>query len=165
MPEGGWAEAPRPPLTIVLTDVQVRALASEGVRASEQRPLLVRLVVAVALGVLLAVTWAPAVGVFAGVVLLALAVGLFVIRRGIIERSSTPGSARTSGYDRQGRFVLAGSQLVVLARGSVARVERRSSGVAVIRPRGRGAGPVVLLDELLTPADETVLTTAVPASD
>ena len=165
MPDGGWAEAPRPPLTVVLTDVQVGALTSEAVRAAEVRPLLVRLVVAVVLGVLLAMTWVPAVGVVAAVVLIALAAGLFVLRRRAIEGSITPGSARTTGYDRHGSFVVAGTRLVVLARGSAARVDRRAAGVAVIRPRARGTSAVVLLDELLTPADETVLTTAVPASD
>lgn len=165
VPDGGWSEAPRPPLTVVLTDAQVAALTSEAVRAAEVRPLLLRLVVAVVLGVLLAVTWAPAVGVIAAVVLIALAAGLFVLRRRAIEGSITAGSARTTGYDRQGSFVVAGTRLVVLARGSAARVERRASGVAVIRQRARGAGPVVLIDELVTPADETVLTTAVPVPD
>jgi hypothetical protein len=164
-PEGGWAQAPRPPLTVVLTEAQVRALTSEGVRATEHRPLLARLVVAVGLGVLLAVTFTPSVGVLTAVVLLALAVGLFVVRRRMIEGSITPGSARTTGYDRQGAFVLAGTELVVLARGSVAGVERRPAGVAVIRRRARRTAPVVLLDELVTPADETVLTTVVPVPD
>ena len=164
-PDGGWAEAPRPPLTVVLTEGQVAALTAEGIRATEYRPLLARLVVSVVLGVLLALTWSPVVGVLAAVVLIALAAGLFVLRRRTIERSVTPGSARASGYDRQGHFVLAGTELVVLSRGSVAGVERRPAGVAVIRRRDRRAGPVVLLDELVTPADETVLTTTVPVPD
>jgi hypothetical protein len=140
-------------------------LTSEGVRATEYRPLLVRLVVAAGLGVLLAVTFSPSVGVLTAVVLIALAVGLFVVRRRMIEGSITPGSARTTGYDRQGSFVLAGTELVVLARGSVAGVERRPAGVAVLRRRARRTGPVVLLDELVTPADEAVLTTVVPVRD
>ena len=119
-PEGGWAQAPRPPLTVVLTEAQVRALTSEGVRAAEHRPLLTRLVVAVGLGALIAVTFAPSAGVLTAAVLIALAVGLFVVRRRMIEGSIAPGSARTTGYDRQGSFVVAGTQLVVLARGSVA---------------------------------------------
>jgi hypothetical protein len=165
VPDGGWAEAPRPPLTVVLTEAQVAALTSEGVRATEYRPLLVRLVVAAGLGVLLAVTFSPSVGVLTAVVLIALAVGLFVVRRRMIEGSITPGSARTTGYDRQGALVLAGTELVVLARGSVAGVERRPAGVAVIRRRARRTAPVVLVDELVTPADETVLTTVVPVPD
>ena len=165
VPDGGWAEAPRPPLTVVLTETQVAALTSEGVRATEHRPLLVRLVVALSLGVLLAVTFAPSVGALTAVVLIALAVGLFVVRRRMIEASIRPGSARTTGYDRQGSFVLAGTELVVLARGSVAGVERRPAGVAVLRRRARRTGPVVLLDELVTPADEAVLTTVVPVPD
>jgi hypothetical protein len=165
VPDGGWAEAPRPPLTVVLTQAHVEALTAEGVRATEQRPLLARLVVAVGLGVLLAVTFSPSAGVLTAVVLIALAVGLFVVRRRMIEGSTTPGSARTTGYDRQGAFVLAGTELVVLARGSVAGVERRPAGVAVIRRRARRTAPVVLLDELVTPADETLLTTVVPVPD
>ena len=102
MPDGGWAEAPRPPLTVVLTEAQVGALTAEGIRATEYRPLLARLVVSVVLGVLLAMTWSPLVGVLAAVVLIALAAGLFVLRRRTIEGSITPGSARTTGYDRQG---------------------------------------------------------------
>ncbi|HET7821210.1 MAG TPA: hypothetical protein VFL10_06760 [Ornithinibacter sp.] len=164
-PDGGWAEAPRPPLTVVLTEAQVGALTSEGVRATEHRPLVARLVVAVGLGVLIAVTFAPSAGVLTAVALIALAVGLFVVRRRMIEGSIAPGSARTTGYDRQGSFVLAGTELVVLARGSVAGVERRPAGVAVLRRRARRTGPVVLLDELVTPADETVLTTVVPVPD
>ena len=165
VPDGGWADAPRPPLTVVLTDAHVGALTAEGIRATEYRPLLVRLVVAAGLGVLLAVTFSPSVGVLTAVVLIALAVGLFVVRRRMIEGSTTPGSARTTGYDRQGAFVLAGTELVVLARGSVAGVERRPAGVAVMRRRARRTGPVVLLDELVTPADEAVLTTVVPVPD
>jgi hypothetical protein len=165
VPEGGWADAPRPPLTVVLTDAHVAALTSEAVRALEVRPLLVRLAVAVVLGVLLAGTWSPVVGVLAAVLLVALAAALFVLRRRAIEASVTPGAARATGYDRQGSFVVAGTQLIVLARGSVARVERRPAGVAVIRQRARGAAPVVLLDDLVTPADETVLTTTVPVPD
>ena len=36
-------------------------------------------------------------------------------------------------------------------------------GLALVRPSQRRGRPVVLLDELLTPADEVVLTTTTPA--
>jgi len=157
-PEGGWAEAPRPPITVRLTDEHVRRLTSEAVRTSEVRPLVLRLAVATLLGLLLASTWGPTVGVMAGTALAALGVALFVVRRRAIEGSALVGSARTSGYDRQGRFVLSGSGLTTLARGSARSVQRRG-GVAVVRPAARRGRPVVLLDELLTPADEVVLTT------
>ena len=161
-PEGGWAEAPRPPLTVLLTEEQVRRLTSEAVRTSELRPLVLRLVVATLLGLLLASTWGPAVGVMAGTALAALGVALFVVRRRAIEGSALVGSARTSGYDGQGRFVLSGSGLTTLARGSARSVQRRG-GVEVVRPAARRVRAVVLLDDLLTPADEVVLTTTTPA--
>jgi len=161
-PEGGWATAPRPPVTVLLTDEQVRRLTSEAIRTSELRPLVVRLVIATLLGLLLASTWGPAVGVMAGAALAALGVALFVVRRRAIEASAVVGSARTSGYDGQGRFVLSGSGLTTLARGSARSVQRRDR-VAVVRPSQRRGRPVVLLDELLTPADEVVLTTTTPA--
>jgi len=157
-PEGGWAETPRPPVTAVLSEDDVRRLTAVEVRASELPPLVWRVAVSLALGLLLAITWHPAVGAAAAVALLALAGTLFVLRRRAVERSLTPGSARTTGYDRQGALVLAGSRTTVLPRGCAARVTRRD-GVALVRPRGRGARPVVLLDDLLTPADEAVLTT------
>ena len=160
-PEGGWATAPRPPVTVLLTDEQVHRLTSEAIRTSELRPLVVRLVIATLLGLLLASTWGPAVGVMAGAALAALGVALFVVRRRAIEASAVVGSARTSGYDGQGRFVLSGSGLTTLDRGSARSVQRRD-GVAVVRPAARRGRPVVLLDELVTPADETVLTTTVP---
>jgi hypothetical protein len=163
-PEGGWATAPRPPVTVLLTDDQVRRMTSEAVRACEVRPLVLRLGIATLLGLLLASSYGPAVGVLAGAALAALGVALFVLRRRVIERFAVVGSVRTSGYDAQGRFVLSGTGLTTLSRGS-ARSVRRRDGVAVVRPAGRRARPVVLLDELLTPADETVLTTAVPVSD
>jgi hypothetical protein len=160
-PEGGWATAPRPPITVLLTDDQARRLTSEAVRTSELRPLALRLAVATLLGLLLASSYGPGVGVLAGAALAALAVALFVLRRRVIERSAVVGSARTSGYDGQGRFVLSASGLTTLSRGSARTVQRRD-GVAVVRPAARRGRPVVLLDELLTTADEAVLVTAVP---
>jgi hypothetical protein len=163
-PEGGWATAPRPPVTVLLTDDQARRLTSEAVRTTEVLPLVLRLAVATLLGLLLASTWGPVVGVMAGSVLAALGVALFVMRRGAIERSAVVGSAHTSGYDGQGRFVLSRPGLTTLARGSARSVQRRG-GVAVVRPAARRGRPVVLLDDLLTPADEAVLVTAVPAAE
>ena len=161
-PEGGWAEAPRPPITVLLTDEHVRRLTSAAVRSTQVRPLVLRLAVAVGLGVLLATTWGPSVGVMAGAALAALAAALFVVRRRAIEGSVVAGSARTTGYDGQGNFVLAGTGVRTLPRASARSVQRRD-GLALVRPAQRRGRPVVLLDELLTTADEVVLTTTTPA--
>jgi hypothetical protein len=160
-PEGGWAHAPREPRTVVLTDDDSRRLVAESVRTLELRPLLTRLVVAVLLGVLLAVTWHPVVGVGAAAALAGLAAALFVLRRGALEAAAAPGSSRTTGYDHAGSFVVAADRVVALPRGWAARAERRG-GVVVLRPRTRGGRCVVLLDDLLTAADEAVLTTTTP---
>ena len=157
-PEGGWAQAPRPPITVLLTNEHVRRLTSEAVRSTQVRPLVLRLAVSAVLGVLLASTWGPSVGVMAGAALAALAAALFVVRRRAIESSVVAGSARTTGYDRQGNLVLSGTGVTTLPRGSARTVQRRD-GLAVVRPTQRRGRPLVLLDELLTPADEVVLTT------
>lgn len=157
-PEGGWAETPRPPRTVVLTDDDARRLVAEAVRALELRPFLLRLLVAVLLGALLAVTWNPAVGVGAAAVLAGLAAALFVLRRRALADAAAPGSSRSTGYDHAGSFVVAADRVVVLPRGWAASAAR-NDGVVVLRPRTRGGRAVVLLDDLLTAADEAVLTT------
>ena len=162
-PEGGWADTPRPPVTVTLTEEQARRLIEATVRGSEVRPMALRLVVALVLAVLLAVTRNPFVGIVAGAVLAGLAAALFVLRRRAIEATAKPGSGRTTGYDHDGSFVVTGPQHTVLPRGWAAHVERRD-GVVLLRSRTRGARLVVLPDELLTPADEAVLRTP-PVSD
>jgi hypothetical protein len=104
-------------------------------------------------------SYGPAVGVLGAVALAALAAALVALRRRALADSLVAGSARSTGYDPQGRFVVAGSDTTVLERGSVRSV-RRSGGVAVLQPRQRRGRPVVLLDQLVTAADEAVLTTA-----
>jgi protein gp37 len=146
---------------VVLTEEDARRLVAAAVRGLELRPLVGRLVVAVLLGLLLAVTWHPVVGVGAAAVLAGLAAALFVLRRRALESATEPGSSRTTGYDHAGSFVVAADRVVVLPRGWAARAERRG-GLVVLRPRTRGGRPVILLDDLLTAADEAVLTTATP---
>ena len=127
-------------------------------RGSEVRPLALRLVVALVLAVLLAVTRNPFVGIVAGAVLAGLAAALFVLRRRAIEATAKPGSgarrATTTTVVRRDRprSALPGGR----------HVERRTTWPAPVGTRG--ARLVVLPDELLTPADEAVLRTP-PVSD
>jgi hypothetical protein len=91
-------------------------------------------------------------------VLAGLAASLFVLRRRALEAAAAPGSRRTTGYDSAGSFVVAADRVVALPRGWAGRATRHD-GVVVLHPRARGGRAVVLLDSLLTAADETVLTT------
>ena len=159
-PEGGWAEHPRPPLTVVLTEDHSRRLGTVALRATQLSPLVTRLVLAVALGVLLGATQAPRIGIVVGLAfaLLALVLAALAVRR--VRSIDLTGTTRTTGYDSGGRFAFAGSTVVTpLPPGWAKRVEHRD-GIAVLRPHSRRAAPVVLVDELVTPEDEAHLTGA-----
>ncbi len=158
-PEGGWADSPRPPRSVVLTEDHSRRLGTVALRSTQLAPLVTRLVLAVLLGVLLGSTQAPRIGVVVGLAfaLLALVLAALAVRR--VRSIDLTGTTRTTGYDSGGRFAFAGTTITPLPGGWAKRVEHRD-GIAVLRPHTRRAAPVVLVDELVTPEDEAHLTGA-----
>ena len=162
-PTDGWADVPRPPIEVTLDAGQVRLIRVAAVRATQARPAVLRVAVAVVLAGFVALIRGPSVGLLTGVALLALGLVPVLLTMRLVNRAVAPGALRATGYDLLGRFVVLGSSRVVLPAGWASSVAERD-GLVTIRPRRRGAVPVVLLRELVTEEDEAYLRDDVAAA-
>ncbi|MBM6401078.1 hypothetical protein [Phycicoccus sonneratiae] len=154
-PPSGWAESPRPPRTVRLT--QAQAIAVRAAVSSALRPVVVAsLVLALAAGV--AVGWAvgPATGCVVGLLLAVVLGGRVVTAILRIRRPVVPGAERATGYDVSGSFVVAGAGARPMGRGWARRAVRRD-GVVRLHPRRARAGVVVVVGDLVTVDDEDFL--------
>ena len=142
-PEGGWADAPRPPRTVVLTEDHSRRLGTVALRSTQLSPLVTRLVLAVVLGVLLGATQAPRIGVVVGLAFALLALGLAALAVRRVRSIDLTGTTRTTGYDSGGRFAFAGTTRHPAAPrvGEAGRAPRRDRRPAAARPPGRTGRP------------------------
>ncbi len=135
-----------------------RQLSRQAARVGQMRPALARTGLAVGIGAVTAWRGGPATGVVIGAVAVLMLVGFPLALIAARTRGQVcAGDLRTTGYDREGRFVWEGSTRRTHPAGWARSVERRGD-LRVLRPRAARVQATLLPAALLTEVDVAFLT-------